>query len=711
MVGAPATAETEAAISLKTTLHSGVRYLKGVGPRYAALLSKAGIETIEDLLYHVPRAYTDWSRISEIDRLRIGDRVTIVASVLSNDVVRRGRTQIFVAALEDDTGAIFARWFNQAYLKSVLKKSTRVVVSGEVRFDRFARRKEFINPAFEVFSSSEMAELVHAGRIVPEYSQIGELSGRRIRRFMKNAIDGFLDQLVDPLPSWVRAGRSLPDLRDAMGQVHFPATLDGARRARCRLAFEELFLFQVIVAVRKRRAAQPVDGATVAIGWDESEHERLVSSLPFALTEAQRRVTREIRSDVESPRSMNRLLEGDVGSGKTVVAAAAMHQAVACGYQAALMAPTEILAEQHHRNIASLLAPLGDRIALLKGGMKHQEREEALRMISSGEGQVVIGTHALIQEATRFARLGLVVIDEQHRFGVVQRAALRKKGRAPNVLVMTATPIPRTLALTVYGDLDVSVLDELPPGRTPVTTAVRSEASRGKVYKFLREQIASGRQVFVVYPLVEESEKIDLAAATKMYQELQADVFRDAKVGLVHGRMKPQDKDAAMQAFEAGETDVLVSTTVVEVGIDVPNATVMVIEHAERFGLAQLHQLRGRVGRGGHRSYCVLMVGDGVSEEARERIRVLEETTDGFVVAERDLELRGPGEFLGIRQHGLPEFSVADLRGDLTLLVEARADAFSLLERDPELSGPESDIVLRAISRRFRDREMLTDIG
>jgi ATP-dependent DNA helicase RecG len=697
------------AIGRELDLLSEVRYLKGVGPKYASLLAKAGVTTVLDLLYYVPRRYTDWSRICRIDDLRIGDRVTVLARVLSCDLTRRGRKQVFVAALEDDSGTIVARWFNAPYLKTVLKKGTRVVLSGEVRFDRFARRSEFASPSFEVLDENEAKELVHAGRIVPEYSQVGELSGRRIRRFVKTAIDCCVGRVVDPLPEGVRRRRSLPGLREALGEVHFPPSLERAERARSRLAYEEFFLFQIIIGLRKRRSAE--DRRAVRFEWDQGAHGRFLEALPFSLTRAQERVLREIREDMTSPRVMHRLLQGDVGSGKTVVAAAAMHQVVANGYQAAIMAPTEILAEQHYRGIADLLGALGVTVVLLRGGMRGSERGEALGAIEDGSAEVIVGTHALIQEGTSFRKLGLAVIDEQHRFGVVQRAALREKGASPDTLVMTATPIPRTLALTVYGDLDVSTLDELPPGREPVVTAVRDDAARGKVYGFLRDEIAKGRQVFVVYPLVEESEKVDLAAATKMHEELSREVFPDVEVGLVHGRMKPDEKDAVMERFKAGGIGLLVATTVVEVGVDVPNATVMVIEHAERFGLAQLHQLRGRVGRGGGRSYCVLMVGRGAGDEARERIQVLADTNDGFVIAEKDLEIRGPGEFLGVRQHGLPRFSVADIAHDSRLLVEARDDALGFIESDPEMSGPEARLIRKAIAERFRESGALIDAG
>ncbi len=701
---------TENAIATETTLHSEVRYLKGVGPKFAALLAKSGVETIEDLLYYVPRDYTDWSNVATISSLRVGDRVTVVARVISCDSLRwRGRRQIFVAAIEDDTGAIFARWFGQPYLKTVLEKGTGVVLSGEVRFDRFAKRIEFINPAFEVMGENEAAELVHAGRIVPEYSQIGELSGKRIRRFVRNALDRFLDQLVDPLPAAVVERHDLPGLSAAMKDVHFPSSLPDAARARGRLAYEEFFLFQVLVALRKRQAA--TSGNAVSVKWDESLHRGLLDSLAFEPTGAQKRVIAEVAEDMARGEPMNRLLQGDVGSGKTAVAAAVMHQVVAGGHQAAIMAPTEILAEQHFENLSALLGPLGDRVVLLRGGMRAAERDEALTFIESGEAQIVVGTHALIQQATNFSDLALAVVDEQHRFGVVQRAALREKGGAPHILVMTATPIPRTLALTVYGDLDVSVLDEMPPGRTPVATAVRDEAGRKRVYDFVRSEIKEGRQIFIVYPLVEESENLELAAATKMYDQLRDRDFKGSEVGLVHGRMKPEEKDAVMERFKSGDTDVLVSTTVVEVGVDVPNATVMLIEHAERFGLAQLHQLRGRVGRGHHKSYCILMVGAGASDDARERIQVVADTNDGFVIAEKDLALRGPGEFLGVRQHGLPRFSVADLAHDGRLLVTARDDAFGLVAADPEMGSEEAILVVDAIGRRFKDRGTFMDVG
>ena len=680
-----------------------------MGPRSAELFVKGGVETMEDLLYYVPRTYTDWSNISTVGSLRTGDRVTVIVRVVSCDVLRRGRKEIFVAALEDDTGAVFARWFGQGYLKNVLTAGSRAVVSGEVRFDRFARRIEFLNPAFEVMGDDAAAELVHAGRIVPEYSQIGTLSGRRIRRLVKTALDRFLDQLVDPLPENVLRKRGLPGLVDSVADVHFPPSLERAARARSRLAYEEFFLFQVLVALKKRQLAE--SGRAIRIAWRDDEHARFTRSLPFELTGAQRRVISEIGGDLGRGEPMNRLLQGDVGSGKTAVAASAMHQVVASGHQAAIMAPTEILVEQHFENLRALLAPLGDRVVLLRGGMKAGERGEALGLIGSGEAQIVVGTHALIQEGTSFSDLALAVVDEQHRFGVVQRAALREKGSAPHILVMTATPIPRTLALTVYGDLDVSVLDEMPPGREKVVTAVRDEAARSKVYDFLKSEVVSGRQVFIVYPLVEESEKMELAAATKMYEELKEQTFTEATVGLVHGRMKPEEKDAVMEGFKTGNTDILVSTTVVEVGVDVPNATVMVIEHAERFGLAQLHQLRGRVGRGDQQSYCILMVGRGASDEARERIQVLADTNDGFVIAEKDLEMRGPGEFLGVRQHGLPRFSVADLRSDSRLLVQARDDAFAYVAGDADMSTPEGRLLLDATKRRFRGRGAFMDVG
>lgn len=699
------------AITQKTDIYSPVRYLRGVGPKFAELLSQAGVETIEDLLYYVPRGYTDWSTVADIDKLRVGDRVTVVGEILSTDLSRRrGGRSVMMAVVEDETAAIVARWYNQPYLSNTLKRGSRIVLSGEVRFDKHARRKEFVSPSFEVMNDREVAELVHAGRIVPEYSQIGDLSGKRIRRFLKSAIDGHLDEVVDPLPEWVIERRHLPDLRTALADIHFTTDAGCAATARERLAYEEFFLFQIIVGVRRQRR-QNAPRAVDPLTWSDDQHKRFLAALPYALTAAQARSLAEIRVDLERGAAMNRLLQGDVGSGKTVVAAAAMHQAAANGWQSVLMAPTEILAEQHFESVAALLEPLGHRVVMLRGGMRTEEKGAALDAIRDGAANIVIGTHALIQAGVEFFNLGFVVIDEQHRFGVVQRAALRQKGGAPDVLVMTATPIPRTLSLTVYGDLDVSVIDELPPGRTPVKTAVRDEAARGRVYEFIRQEAGEGRQVFIVYPLVEKSVKIALAAATRMHKELGRKIFPEFSVGLVHGRMRPEEKNAVMQSFASGDVSILVSTTVIEVGVDIPNATVMVVEHAERFGLAQLHQLRGRVGRGRHQSYCILMVGPAASDEARERLKVLAETSDGFVIAERDLQFRGPGEFMGVRQHGLPRFSVADLLADTRLLVQAREDAFELIERDPELASPESRIAVGAVERRFSGQGDLMEVG
>jgi len=698
-------------IAQKATIYSPVQYLKGVGPKFAELLGRAGVETIEDLLYYIPRGYTDWSTVAEIDRLRVGDRVTVVGRILSTDLSRRrGGRSVMLAVVEDETGAIVARWYNQPYLSNTLKKGDRVVLSGEVRFDKHARRKEFVSPSFEVMGDREVAELVHAGRIVPEYSQIGDLSGKRIRRFVKSAMDAHLDEVVDPLPRRVVERRRLPGLRKAIADVHFTSDTSLAAVARERLAYEEFFLFQIIVGVRRQRR-KSAPRAVAPLAWSETEHERFLEALPFALTAAQTRCVEEMRRDLEHGAAMNRLLQGDVGSGKTAVAAASMHQAAVNGWQCALMAPTEILARQHYENISSLLAPLGHGVILLRGGLRADEKTEALEAIRSGASNIIVGTHALIQEGVEFSKLGFVVIDEQHRFGVVQRAALRQKGGAPDVLVMTATPIPRTLSLTVYGDLDVSVIDELPPGRSPVRTAVRDEAARGRVYDFLRQEVGEGRQVFIVYPLVEQSDKMDLAAATKMHKKLDRRIFPNVTVGLVHGRMRAEEKNASMRAFADGEISILVSTTVIEVGVDVPNATVMVVEHAERFGLAQLHQLRGRVGRGRHQSYCILMAGPAATDDARERLKVLAETNDGFVIAERDLQFRGPGEFMGVRQHGLPRFSVADLLTDTRLLVQAREDAFELIERDPGLGEQESRAVVDVVERRFRGQVDLMEVG
>jgi ATP-dependent DNA helicase RecG len=550
-------------------------------------------------------------------------------------------------------------------------------------------------------------ETLHTGRLVAIYGLTRGLTARPMRRLMKRLVDAYVDGLEDPLPDALRAKHHLEPLAQALRAGHFPKTEADYAGARRRLVYDEFLLLQLGLAIRRHRQGRRPG---LAMNPPGALARRLLASLPFALTPAQERVWREIRTDMAEPYPMNRLLQGDVGSGKTVVAALAILTAVEAGFQAALMAPTEILAEQHLMTLAALVEPLGVPVALLTNAVKGKARERVLAGVAAGEIACVVGTHALVQETVRFRRLGLAVVDEQHRFGVHQRATLKHKGESPDVLVMTATPIPRTLALTLYGDLEVSVIDQLPPGRKPVVTKARTASARGRIYRFLREQVDAGRQVYVVCPLVEESEALDLQAATEMAQRLQQEVFVDLRIGLLHGRMPFAEKDRVMRDFKAGAIHILVSTTVIEVGIDVPNASVMLIEHAERFGLSQLHQLRGRVGRGPWKSYCILLSGAS-SPDAKLRLEAMTATNDGFKIAEADLSQRGPGDFFGTRQSGLPEFRVADLLRDAAALEAARRDAASLVREDPNLLAPEHRALRAALLQRWRGKLDLAGVG
>jgi ATP-dependent DNA helicase RecG len=605
-----------------------------------------------------------------------------------------------------DAGGYFtAQWFGRPYLAQTFKRGQRVVLYGRVGVRD--RRPLLDGPDFEILEEDEQAS-IHMGRIVPVYPLTEGLTQRPMRALLHRVVEGYAEAVAEILPERIRQRRRLLPAAAAYRAVHFPATLDAVAPARRRFAFEDFLVLQVGLALRRRERGTEAGHPLAPPG----ELVRgLLRGLPFALTGAQARVWEEIRRDLARPAPMNRLLQGDVGSGKTVIAVMALLTAVEAGYQAVLMAPTEILAEQHLATLRRLVAPLGVETVLLVAGQRAREREAALAALRGGTARLAVGTHALIQQAVELPRLGLAVVDEQHRFGVLQRASLRGKGEHPHVLVMTATPIPRTLALTLYGDLDVSVLDELPPGRQPVTTEWRTGARRERIYEFIRGELAQGRQAYVVYPLVEETEATDLKAATEMAERLQADVFPQATVGLIHGRLPADAKDQVMRGFKAGEIHVLVATTVIEVGIDVPNATVMLVEHAERFGLSQLHQLRGRVGRGAARAYCILLAEEPLSDEARRRLEAMRETQDGFRIAEVDLEIRGPGEFFGTRQSGLPEFRTGSLLAHGRLLEEAREDAIELVTRDPALRLAEHGPLREALLRRWQERLALASIG
>ncbi len=682
-----------------------IQFLKGVGPKRAEALREVGVETVEDLLLYLPRRYVDRSLLTPINRLQVNSTATILAKVVG---IReeRGRRRRLVAILGDGTGFIECVWFQgYRYIRGLLQGGKRVMVSGPVRF---FGGLQMPHPEFEVLEGEE-EELIHTGRIIPLYPSTAGLkaiglSNRSLRGLIKGILDSLLPQVEETLPPEVIQRNSLLSRREAIGNLHFPTSWELTRKARERLAFEEFFFWELVMALRQGKRIREK-----GLQFKKPGHlvRTFIEGLPFDLTSAQRKVLREIYGDISRGRPMHRLLQGDVGSGKTIVALIALLWAVENGYQAALMAPTEILAEQHYHTLRNLMGQADIKASLLVSGIPRVRREEILEGIREGVTQVVIGTHALIEEGVSFKGLGLAVIDEQHKFGVVQRASLKGKGSSPHLLVMTATPIPRSLALTVYGDLDISVLDELPPGRRRVKTIWRDKRARGKVYSFLREKVSEGRQAYVICPLVEESEKLDLKAATQMAAHLGKEVFPEFKVELLHGRMKSEIKEEIMGRFRREEIDILVSTTVVEVGADVPNAAIILVEHAERFGLSQLHQMRGRVGRGEHQSYCILLVSYPLSSEARERIETICRTNDGFRIAEADLRLRGPGEFMGTRQHGLPQFKVANLASDGPLLRKARQEAFELVSRDQVLKEPYMGILLR----RFREGGELLGAG
>ena len=655
-----------------------IEEVKGVGAKRAAVLNEVGIHTLGDLFYYLPRRYLDRSRTLPMARAPIGQEVTLIGHVRQTRYVP-GRKPRFVLVVEDETDDIACTFFQGGrYLQRNFKEGDELAISGKV--DLFQGRRQMVHPEYEFIRTNE-DDLLHTGGIVPLYTSSADmkergLRNRGFRRMMHGALEVFADQIEDGLPVAIRQRQGLGELGDSLRKVHFPTSMDEVAVARRRLAFGELFDLQLRLArLRKKRLEQHE-------GISFSESQKLVpeflASLPFELTAAQRRVGAEIYADMESPQIMNRLVQGDVGSGKTLVGLGAILMAVENGYQAALMAPTEILAEQHYINIKTLVEPLGLTAVFLKGKQRQALRRELLTAIESGVAHIVVGTHALIQGDVHFARLGLAVVDEQHRFGVVQRGALYKKGEKPDLLVMTATPIPRTLALTLYGELEVSVIDELPPGRQPIRTALRAPDRRDAIFEFAGAEARQGRQVYVVYPLIEESEKMDLKSAVEAYEELCHGHLAEFEVALLHGRLAAEEKAEVMDDFKKNRIQVLVSTTVIEVGVDVPNATVMIIEHAERFGLAQLHQLRGRVGRGGEQSFCILVSYASAGAElsdSRERLETMERTQDGFEIAEKDLQIRGPGEFFGTRQAGIPEFKVADLIEDEDLLQSAREEA------------------------------------
>jgi len=694
---------------------SPVTRLRGVSRGYAHKLGRLGIVTVGDLLYHFPHRYHDYAAVRPINQLVVGEEQTVIATVWSAGETTMGRRKAAEAIVGDNTGTLRLIWWGQTHVARLLRPGMQAAFSGRVSVFRGQRQME--NPEWEPLD----AKSLNTRRLVPVYPSTEGLPQKSLRRLAWQALEACAHRMPEALPEEVRRRLGLPPVGEALRQIHFPETQEEAQRARRRFALEELLVIELGVVGRKKAWQEGAKAPSLSLPPEVLEG--FVSSLPFELTGAQRRAIVQVLADLGREVPMSRLLEGDVGSGKTVVAAAALLAAAHSGWQGAMMAPTEILAEQHFRTLRRLLGARdedGDdgpwfslegpgytvveppymgrplRLALLVGSLRQGEKAAVQGAIARGEADIVVGTHALIQEQVRFPRLGLAVIDEQHRFGVVQRAALREKGRAPHVLVMTATPIPRTLALTIYGDLDITVLDEMPPGRPPVKTYVLRPHQRRLAYDFIRRHIRQGRQAYIVCPLIEESEAVAARAAEAEYERLSRQVFPDLRLGLMHGRMSPRERDEAMRRFRDGELDILVTTTVVEVGVDVPNATVILIEGADRFGLAQLHQLRGRVRRSHHQSFCILL-SENPSEEAQERLRIVETVHDGFRLAEEDLRLRGPGEYFGVRQSGFPDLKVASI-ADVELIELARQEAARILERDPELAAPEH----RVLAQRLR---------
>jgi ATP-dependent DNA helicase RecG len=671
-------------------LATSLTYIKGVGPGRAAMLAAKGLSTVEDLLAYVPFRYEDRSNVKAVNELAPGEMATVIAEVRSASLsgFKRRNLGLFEASFTDRSrGILVGKWFHGGYLANVFAPGQKVALYGKVEFDSYAGQITMLHPEYEILTDDDDAveAALHLGRVVPVYEAVSKISTRVLRAMVHRVLES-LAPVEDELPEEVRLRLKLPDRWTAIKETHFPPQDTDMRllnafrsQAQFRLIFEEFFWLECGVAL-KRSKARTMPG--ISFELTDGVREKVKAMLPFKPTGAQKRVLGEIAQDMKAPRPMNRLLQGDVGSGKTIVAAEAAVIAIENGYQVAVLAPTEILAAQHYFYFKELLARLDYVVVQLTGSFTSREKGQLKKLIAGGLAHVAIGTHALLEKDVEFAKLGLAIVDEQHRFGVMQRFELLQKGLHPDVLVMTATPIPRTLALTLYGDLDVSVIDEMPPGRKPIVTRHVTSDHAERIYSFLKKQIDEGRQAYVVYPVIEESETSAMKAAEKMHEHLSQEVFPGIAVGLMHGRLASEEKESTMERFKKGEIQILVSTTVIEVGVDVPNATVMVIEQAERFGLAQLHQLRGRVGRGAAQSYCILIT-ERMSDTAKERIRTLVDTNDGFLIAEMDLKLRGPGEFFGTKQSGLPSLRVANILRDKEILEAARREALDFVSHPP----------------------------
>lgn len=693
-------------------LDTPIRYLKGIGPKRAEGFARVGIHSIEDLLYYFPRRYEDRRQFSSIAELKEGQTQTIKARIINagnHQSFRRRGFNIIQALVGDQTGRITCVWFNQPYLKNYLKVGNTLILYGKV--DNYKGRLQMSSPEFEVVSEGEGDDPLSVGRVVPVYSLPEGLRQRALRQVVRKVLDEYLTGISDFLHYDIRSKNNLMNLPKSLVNIHFPEDPKIQQEAYRRLSFEEFFLFQIPLAIRKLSKDQKKGIAHII---DPGAIEEFIKGFSFELTGAQKKVIDEIKQDMITPKPMQRLLQGDVASGKTVVALVASMMAIQGGYQVAFMVPIEILAQQHFKNIAGHFrhtTAQGKKIntALLTGSQQEKQRQEIYNQIKDGQIDLVIGTHALLEEKVKFGNLGLVIIDEQHKFGVGQRALLPKKGKNPDVLIMTATPIPRTLAITLYGDLDISVINELPPGRKPITTEWIDNTKREWMYSFIREKISSGQQVYIICPLIEESSALDLLSAKKMHKQLQG-LFGDLQVGLIHGALKAGQQQKVIESFKSKKCHILVATTILEVGIDIPNATVMVVEQAERFGLSQLHQLRGRIGRGARESFCIL-VSDSQAAEAQARLKAMISFSDGFRISEEDLKIRGPGEFFGRHQHGLTELKIGDPLTQMQLLKRARQEALKLIREDPHLEEKKNLTLKKKLLQRFPEYEKLMVVG
>jgi ATP-dependent DNA helicase RecG len=708
-------------------LSKEIQYIKGVGPARAASLGKIGIKNVIDLIYYFPRDWVDRSNIKTMNKVIPGEKETVKGVVVSKETKQvRNRLKITQVLIQDDRGYIVGVWYNQPYIEKVFNKGDTVMFHGKVEL--FRGTFQMPTPEYEILRGGglrdagsvkdqdaypvphipnpEPDEILNLNRIVPIYPLTENISQKQFRKIIKFTIDNYLKYTEDGLPEKIRQKYGLMNLKDALLNAHFPDDAGKLEQAKKRLIFEEFFFLQYALAVRKRGLKQK----NAPVFRPAGAFEKVVAGLPFKLTNAQKRVLEEIKNDLGSGKPMNRLIQGDVGSGKTVVALLASAVAADSGFQAAIMAPTEILASQHMKTISAFTAGTNIKAALLLGGIRKKQRDEMLVGLKNGGVNILIGTHALIQEDVEFKNLGLITIDEQHRFGVMQRARLAEKaGAFPHTLIMTATPIPRTLSMTVYGDTDISIIDELPPGRKPIQTVLFADSEKIRIYNFIEDRLKQGAQVYAVYPLVEDSEKLDLKSAIEMEKEWKAR-FADYRTALVHGQMPKEERDTAMADFKAKKIQILVATTVIEVGIDVPNASVMVIEHAERFGLSQLHQLRGRVGRGDVQSYCIL-IGDPHTEDGFKRLNIMVNTQDGFRISEEDLAIRGPGEFMGVRQHGLPEFKIANIIRDKAVMEMSKDAAVSIISGVCDINHGEKELLFRIIKLKYRTNFDLINIG